>query len=342
MTHKYHVKQLVVFVAAMAVFSVTGMRAGEEKKAAATRADFKLPKDAPAPSNNQVTPERAELGKMLFFDPRLSGSNWISCASCHNPALGWSDGLPTAIGNGMQVLGRRTPSIVNSSYGTIFMWDGRFHSLEEQAWGPMLAAGEMHGAADPILQKLKQVPGYPQAFERAYPGEGITKDTVAKAIASFERTIVSSNSPFDSWTAGDEAAMSPAAKRGFELFIGKANCVACHQGANFTDQGFHNIGLKDTQDVGRYEKIPVPAMKGAFKTPSLRDVALRAPYMHNGMYRTLQNVVDHYDRAGDEKGNLDANLHPLGLSSQEKQDLVEFMRALTGDPESVTVPRLPQ
>ena len=303
---------------------------------------FRLPDTVPVPADNSVTPERVELGKMLFFDPRMSGSNWISCASCHNPSLGWSDGLPTAIGDGMRVLGRSTPSIVNSAFNRYQMWDGRFNSLEEQAWGPMLASAEMHGSTEEVLAKLKAAPGYAQAFERAYPGEGMTKETVAKAIASFERTVISKDSPFDRWKQGDEAAVSPSAKRGFELFTGKANCVACHQGANFTDQGFHNIGLKNNTDEGRYAKVPIKVLKGAFKTPSLRDIALTAPYMHNGAYRTLEDVVDHYSRGGDNSENLDPNIKPLNLADQEKKDLVEFLRSLTGKQDPITLPKLPQ
>jgi cytochrome c peroxidase len=222
------------------------------------------------------------------------------------------------------------------------MWDGRFTSLEEQAWGPMLASAEMHGSQGQILIKLKAMPGYVAAFDRAYPGEGITKETVAKAIASFERTIISNDSSFDRWGQGDESALSPSAKRGFAIFTGKANCVACHQGSNFTDQGFHNVGLKGNADPGRFAIVPIRIARGAFKTPTLRDVALTAPYMHNGGYRTLEEVIDHYDRGGDDKENLDPNLKPLGLTDQEKKDLVEFLKSLTGKQQSIILPRLPQ
>ena len=202
---------------------------------------FRYPKVLPVPAGNRMTPARVELGKMLFFDPRLSGSKWISCATCHNPAMGWSDGLPTAIGNGMTTLKRATPTIVNTAYNELQMWDGRFHSLEEQALGPMQAPGEMNGQMDDILSRLKSIPGYVQAFERAYPGEEVTKETVGKALASFERTIISNGAPFDAWVHGKTKAINASAQRGFDLFTGKANCVACHSGPNFTDEGFHNI-----------------------------------------------------------------------------------------------------
>ena len=300
----------------------------------------------PVPADNAVTPARVELGKALFFDPRLSGSQWISCASCHNPGLGWSDGLPTAVGDGMKTLPRATPTILNAAYNRVQMWDGRARTLEEQALGPIMAEGEMRQSMPVLLHRLNGIPGYVAMFERAYPGEGINEKTLAKAIATFERTVVTKDAPFDRWIRGEANAISAAAKRGFALFEGKANCVACHQGYNFTDDGFHNIGLKlaanQPQDLGRYAQRPVKVLKGAFKTPTLRDVALTGPYMHNGAYRTLDEVVEHYNRGGDTKDNLDPNIEPLDLSARERADLVEFMKALTGDPLVVTYPHLPQ
>ncbi|MEK6749588.1 MAG: cytochrome c peroxidase [Pseudomonadota bacterium] len=308
---------------------------------AAPKESYLRPEKVPAPENNKVTPERVALGKSLFFDPRLSGSKWISCATCHNPALGWSDGLPTAIGHGMKVLERTTPTILNTAYQKSQMWDGRFATLEHQALGPIQADVEMNQNIDSLLEVLKSNQGYVALFEKAYPGEGINKDTLAKAIASYERTIVSSESPFDLWIKGDEKAISAAAKRGFALFEDKANCVACHQGFNFTDNGFHNVGLKGNTDMGRFAKKAIKSMKGAFKTPTLREVNLTAPYMHNGIYKTLTEVVEHYNRGGDEKENLDPNMKPLHLSTQEVADIVAFLNALTGPMASVTMPRLP-
>lgn len=309
---------------------------------AAPRDSYLRPEKVPAPSNNLVTPERVALGKALFFDPRLSGSNWISCATCHNPALGWSDALPTAIGHGMKILGRATPTVLNTAYQRKQMWDGRFRTLEEQALGPIAADVEMSQNLDEVVAELKEIAGYHALFDKAYPGEGINKGTIAKAIASFERTIVSNDAPFDRWIKGDEKAMSDSAKQGFALFEGKANCTACHQGFNFIDDGFHNIGLKGNQDAGRHAEVPVAVMMGAFKTPTLRDVALTAPYMHNGMYKTLAEVVAHYNRGGDVKDNLDPNMKPLNLTDQEQKDIVEFLKALTGEQMAVTVPHLPQ
>jgi cytochrome c peroxidase len=206
----------------------------------------------------------------------------------------------------------------------------------------MQAPGEMNGSMEQILAKLRSIPGYVRAFEQAYPGEGITRDTLAKAVASFERTVISKNSPFDEWIHGNQTAISASAQRGFDLFVGKADCDACHSGPNFTDEGFHNIGLKNNTDEGRYARTPVKISKGAFKTPTLRDIDLTAPYMHNGAYRTLEQVVDHYNRGGDDRQNLDPNIKPLRLTDQEKKDLVQFMKTLSGKPVAVTLPRLPQ
>ena len=281
------------------------------------------------------------LGHALFFDPRLSGSNWISCATCHNPALGWSDGLPTAIGHNMTVLGRATPTIINTAYNRKQMWDGRFRSLEQQALGPIQADLEMNQDMDELLVELNAIPGYVQMFKSAYGDEGITQNTIAKAIAAFERTAVSTEAPFDRFIKGDKNAISASAKRGFALFEGKANCAACHQGHNFVDDGFHNIGVPDSNDPGRYTIVKVAVLKGAFKTPTLRDITLTAPYMHNGAYNTLEEVVDHYNAGGKATGNIDPNIKPLNLSDQEKKDLVAFMRTLTGKPKDITIPVLP-
>jgi cytochrome c peroxidase len=303
------------------------------------------PDVAPAPPENEFNPARAQLGEMLFWDPRLSKKGAMSCASCHNPALGWADGLPTAVGFDMQKLGRATPTILNTAFNTIQMWDGRKASLEEQALGPIAAEGEMNLPLHEMVARLKAIPGYAPEFEQAYPGQGISEVTVARAIASFERTVLSTESPFDRWRKGDHGAVSPAAKRGFDLFTGKAKCAVCHMGFNFTDNGFHNIGVKDESpqpDVGRFAQRKVKAMHGAFKTPTLRDIALTAPYMRNGLYTTLTEVVQHYNRAGDVKENLDINMVPLDLGPAEVADVVAFMESLTGAQRVVSVPLLPR
>ncbi|MBI3771346.1 MAG: c-type cytochrome [Gammaproteobacteria bacterium] len=302
---------------------------------------FLRPMEVPQPADNLSTSERVELGKALFFDPRLSGSGWISCATCHNPVLGWSDGLPTAIGHGMKVLGRSTPTILNGAYQKFQFWDGRAATLEQQALGPIQAEPEMAGNMGNVIRDLSAIPKYKQMFEVAYPGKGINNDTIAKAIAAFERSVVSTDSPFDLWLKGQNT-MAEAALRGFEIFKGKANCAACHSGYNFSDSGFHNIGLPDNTDEGRFKIKAIKVMKGSFKTPTLRDVALTAPYMHNGQYKSLEEVVDHYNSGGTPTfDNLDPNMKKLNLSKQEKKDLVEFLKSLTGAPLAITYPQLP-
>jgi cytochrome c peroxidase len=316
---------------------------------APTAADqvWRLPA-VPMPKDNLSTPARIALGQALFFDPRLSGNGAMSCASCHNPSLGWSDGLKTAVGWGGQVLGRATPTVLNTAYNTQFMWDGRKKSLEDQALGPMKTPQEMNTDFGAALSRLRALPSYVAMFDEAYPGEGVSEETIAKAIAAFERTVVSNDSAFDRWLAGDKKAMTMAQWRGFKVFASpdKGNCAACHSGPNLTDNGYHNVGLAKQgdgePDPGRYAIRKVASMKGAFKTPGLRDIALTAPYFHDGSAATLRDVVEHYVRGGDDKSNLSASMKPLELTAQEKDDLVAFLGALTGRSRPIAVPQLPR
>lgn len=330
----FHIARTTLFAACLSA-------AASAVQAAEDYSSFLRPAEIPQPDNNRMTTARVELGKMLFFDPRLSGSNWISCGTCHNPALGWSDGLPTARGDGMGILGRATPTILNTAYQPLQFWDGRARTLEKQALGPIQAAGEMNQDLNEVIKEVAAFKGYRDAFEKAYPGEGVTKKTLAKALASYERSIVSTDAPFDRWVKGEKNAMSKAERKGFDVFRGKARCVLCHGGFNFTDNGFHNLGLKGDNDPGRYGIRKIKILKGAFKTPTLRDIELTAPYMHNGMYKTLEEVVEHYNRGGDTKKNLDPNMQPLKLTANEKANLVAFLKALTGEPVPVTLPVLP-
>ena len=303
--------------------------------------------EPPAPPDNATTPARVELGKALFFDPRLSGNGTISCASCHNPSLGWSDGLRTGVGISGSVLGRATPTVLNTAYNTQFMWDGRKKSLEDQALGPMKTPEEMKTDFTAALALLNRISGYRAMFHAAYPGEPISEETVAKAIAAFERTVVSKDSRFDRWIAGDRSALTPQEHRGYKLFIdpAKGNCAVCHKPPNFTDNGFHNIGIAHApgqEDAGRFKIRPVAISKGAFKTPTLRDIELTAPYFHSGSARTLAEVVEHYDRGGDDRSNLSPEVRKLNLSAAEKADLVAFMKSLTGATRTTSLPVLPQ
>ena len=212
--------------------------------------------------------------------------------------------------------------------------------MEEQALGPIAAAGEMNQDLDKLVSELKGIEGYKSLFNKAYPGEGISKKTIAKAIASYERTIVSNESRFDRFAKGDKSALTKAEQRGFKVFEGKGRCASCHSGFNFTDNRFHNIGINDS-DPGRAAITKDKSETGAVKTPTLRDIALTSPYMHNGSLKSLEDVVDHYDRGGAGRKNLSPMIVKLKLSKQEKSDLVAFMKSLTGTPDQVTVPRLP-
>ncbi|NIQ00440.1 MAG: cytochrome-c peroxidase [Nitrospinaceae bacterium] len=297
------------------------------------------------PADNPSSPEKVALGKMLYFDPRLSGDNSISCATCHHPDKGWGDGQPRAIGFGGKELGRHSPTVINSGYFAVQFWDGRAPSLEEQAKGPIQAPGEMNQNPEELVKELNAIPEYKEQFGKVFGESGITLDNIAKAIAAFERTVVSTNSPYDKYMAGDKSAMSASAVSGMNLFFGKAMCVVCHNGPVFTDSGFHNIGVKQQgplkEDLGRFNVTKDPADKGAFKTPGLRSVSLSPPYMHDGSEATLKDVVDFYNRGGDVAENRSGVITPLGLNDQEVLDLVEFLKALEGEPLKVSMPALP-
>ena len=299
------------------------------------------PETIPTPQDNPLTPDRIVLGKALFFDPRLSDNNDISCASCHQPNNGWASNILVSKLKQQKIMYRRAvPTLINVAYQRHYGWDGQFTTLEQQAIQPITSAHEMNQDSEALIKELSQIVGYQIMFEQAYPNKGITIQTIAKAIASFERSIVSNEAPFDRWVKGDEDAISVDAKRGFNLFEDKANCIACHHGFNFTDNGFHNIGVTGDDDPGRFALLPAKILKGAFKTPTLRDVTLTAPYMHNNKYQTLEEVIEHYDRGGDLKTAIDPNIGPLFLSHQEKKDLLAFLKTLTATPGHVTAPSL--
>ena len=305
--------------------------------------DYSRPKVVPYPKDNQFSKARSDLGRTLFFDPRLSGSDWISCATCHNPAISWGDGLPKGIGHGMKQLGRRTPTILNLAWAELIMWDGRAASLEEQALGPVETSAEMNLPLNQLVSKISAVEAYKPLFEKAYPGEGISTGTIAKAIATYERTIVSGDAPFDKWLKGDKKAISEAAKRGFVVFNEKALCSSCHSGWRFTDDGFHDIGVPG-DDLGRGKILPeIPVLQFAFKTPTLRNVDHRGPYLHDGSEKTLEDVVEFYNQGGKATRSERAEgIRKLGLTDSEKADLVAFMKTLTSRDPDVIVPVLPR
>jgi cytochrome c peroxidase len=240
-------------------------------------------------------------------------------------------------------MARRTPPTVNLAFSDTFLWDGRSDNLDTQATGPMSNPGIMNLPAAKMVQRLGGIAGYRTLFAAAFPGEAISPATMARAIAAFERSVVSAPAPFDAWVAGDETAIPDSAKRGFGLFVGKANCVKCHEGWNFTNGSFHDIGLPDTSDPGRGQQVPnVIKLQYAFKTPTLRDVAIRPPYMHDGSMRTLPEVNEFYVTGGTVRPSKSLESKPLSLSAEEKRDLLEFLLTLTGRPEPFVVPALPR
>ena len=302
------------------------------------------PAEVVYPASNPYSEEKENLGKILFFDPRLSASGTQSCATCHNPSLGWEDGMEKAVGHGHKTLARSTPTILNLAWDHLFFWDGRSHSLEEQALIPIFSPAEMNMSGERLLQILKSIKGYEPLFKKAFPDdkEPLSLNNVSKAIATYERGIISGKAPFDEWIEGNESAISNGAKRGFVLFNVKGNCAACHAGWQFSDSSFHDIGLT-SDDVGRGEFIPhLTSMQHAFKTVGLRNIDQRAPYMHDGSQKTLEQVIDHYNDGFESRDSLSDEIKPLDLTPTEKSDLVLFLKSLTSEDEAVSIPQLPR
>jgi cytochrome c peroxidase len=329
-------------VAQTAPVSIAGILGVDPTALKTMMAGYARPSDIPSPEHNPTTAEKVKLGKMLFFDPRLSGSGAISCATCHNPSLGWQDGLPTAVGDKGGILGRHTPTILNAAWMEPLFWDGRANTLEEQALGPIMAQAEMAGSPKKVLETLNNVQFYREEMARVFPHEPLSLETAAKAIAAYERTVVSGEAPFDRWIKGNDTAISDSAKRGFVLFNTKGNCAVCHAGWRFADDGFHDIGLPGN-DMGRAAVLPgIVQLERAFKTPTLRNIAERGPYMHDGSIATLEGVVDHYDESFVRRPSLDAEMKSLKLTDQEKADIVAFMKTLSSDDAPVDMPILPR
>jgi cytochrome c peroxidase len=302
----------------------------------------------PIPPDNPQSASKILLGKQLYFDTRLSKDNTISCATCHDPSMGWSDAGPTSSGINGQKGGRRAPPVSNAAYLPLQFWDGRAPSLEEQAKGPIANPIEMGNTHDVMLRTVNDIPGYVEEFKAVFGITPVTVDQVALAIAAFERTVVTTDSPFDRYANGDESALTCQEKRGLEIFNGKGHCTACHWGPNFTDGRFHNIGVKPQDpnkvDQGRYEITKDPKDRGAFKTPTVRDASLRAPYLHDGSEKSLESLVDFYNRGGDtHDSDLDPLIVPLGLSQGEKDALVAFMKRamVSTNPEVANVKPIP-
>ena len=298
------------------------------------------------PANNPVTAAKVELGRHLYFDKRLSKDGSVACATCHDPNTGWSDGRSTSVGINGQVGGRNAPTIINRAFSTLQFWDGRSPSLEDQALGPVQNPIEMGNTLENMVSTLSDIAGYKPLFKAAFDSEEVTSERVAQAIASFERTVLSGNSPYDKSQAG-QGELSESAARGLAIFRdnNKGRCSICHAGFNFTDELYHNIGVGmdnpewEKNHLGRAEVTKEDKDKGAYKTPTLRQISESGPYMHDGSQKTLEEVVEFYVKGGHPgHPNLDPEMKKLELTDQEKKDLVEFLKALSGDVTVVTAP----
>lgn len=324
------------------------------------------------PEDNPFTEAKSELGRFLFFDPRLSANSAVSCASCHQPDRGWADALPLNFGYAGSVHWRNTPTVINSAYHPKLGWDGKALRLDIQAQGAM--KGALAQNMDPVLveERLRQIPEYVRRFAEVFGPGGPWFEDASRALAVFQSTLVSRNAPFDRFMEGDDLALSESAQRGLKLFTTTAGCSACHRGRLFTDEDFHALGVPApddfsddpvrqitfryqlrsrgapeevyrtaTDDPGLYLVTKSQTDIGQFRTPMLRELGYTAPYMHNGAFETLEQVIAFYDAGGGVSPNLDPLLRPLGLSDRDKQDLVAFLQSLTGDPIVVMAPELP-
>ena len=327
----------------------------------------------PVPRDNPATRAKIELGRKLFYDRRLSLNRTFSCAMCHIPEQGFtSNEMATAVGIEGRSVRRNAPTLYNTAYLTRLFHDGREYSLEQQIWGPLLAANEMgNPSVGAVIATLRRLPDYQGRFEAAFAGRGPGMETLGMALANYERALVSASSPFDRWYFGrQDDALSATARRGFDLFAGDAGCIACHTIAEdhalFTDNSLHNTGIGYAEsmapepaarqvtlapgvrvrvapeligpvsgprqsDLGLYEITQDPDDRWKYRTPSLRNVALTAPYMHNGSLATLRDVLDFYRRGGHPNALLDPRIHPLDLTDGDMDDLLAFLNALTGD-----------
>ena len=287
------------------------------------------------PAENPLTKEKIELGRAIFFDKRMSKDNTIACASCHMAKKGFADGMPVSTGIKGQKGGRSAPVSFNRVYSKAQFWDGRAATLEDQSIGPFTNPIE-HGFAnhDEMVAKMKKMPGYRKLFQEVFGGE-ITIQDVGRAVASFQRTVLSGNSAVDKYDiGGDQNALSDSAKRGLELIRGKARCTRCHSGFNFTDEKFHNLGIgwdDNKVDLGRYMETKNPEDIGAFKTPTLREISRTAPYMHDGRFKTLEEVVKFYNQGGVKNPHQDNTIIPLEMTDDEQQDLVAMLKSLNGE-----------
>lgn len=316
----------------------------EQIKTSLMHNEFLVPLgEVPIPTNSQMTPEVLELGKILFFDPRLSGNNEVSCKTCHDPELGYGDGKATFTKiDGTQGL-RNSPTVINSGFYTSLFWDGRAGSLEEQALGPIQDPGEMNQPLGELAEKLKAIEGYEELFLAAFE-DGITIENVGKALAAFQRTIIINDTRYDRFLKGDIDALTSEEIRGLDLFAGKAFCITCHNGENLTDNQYYNLGL-NSEDKGRYTITGDERDLGRIRTPGLYGITHTAPYMHDGSMETLEEVIEFYNRGGDGHPNtsmfMKMFMSQLNLTEAEKADLLAFLKVLGGEVPVVEKPALP-
>ena len=318
-----------------------GVRADEEVVSGTWKMTLPLglQKDAAfVPESNPVSEAKIELGRDLYFDTRLSKDDTVSCATCHAPEHGFAEPRKTSQGVGGQSGKRNAPTVINRLFSSNQFWDGRADDLEAQAKGPITNPIEMGmDSPEAVVKKLSAISGYKALFKKAYGSDEVSMQRIADAIAAYERTVVSGNSAYDRYQAGDKKALTAQQVRGLELFNGKANCATCHASFNFSDENFHNLGVgwdeskKEHADVGRFEITKADTDKGAFKTPTLRNISQTGPYMHDGSEATLREVVVLYNRGGNKNPWLSPKMKPLGLTEAEIDDLVAFLGALDGE-----------
>ncbi len=363
-------RRLAALLAALCLGVALGTHAVEASKR-------KFPKigplpPVPVPRDNPQSPAKVELGKLLFFDTRLSGDGSMSCATCHDPSMGWGDGSDLSRGYPGTQHWRNSQTILNSAYYAKLFWGGESTSLESQANSAI--TGNLAGNGDPMMieERLRQIPEYVKRFKRVFGGDPLYSDAL-KAIAAFEREVpISRNVPFDKYMRGDKKALSTTAQRGMRLFENKAGCIQCHNGPLLSDQDYHALALpenpafkddplrqialrfqhfargvpeklyrKADKDLGLYYTSKREGDKEKFRTPSLRELQYTAPYMHNGIFAALEEVVDFYDKGGGE-GSKSHLLTPLRLSPEEKKELIAFLEALSGDEIKMDPPALPE
>ena len=291
--------------------------------------------EVPVPEDNPMTPEKIALGKLLYFDTRLSKDGTISCATCHDPKMAWTEHRATSKGIKDQLGGANSPTVINAAYAPAQFWDGRAASLEEQALGPIENPIEMGHSLDVLLKELAEIPEYKEGFQKVF-GSGVTKEGIARAIASFERTVLSGNSPYDRFKAGREDALTESQRRGMERFD-DLGCASCHKPPLFSTYRYNNAGIgmdKDPPDEGRKAVTGRDSDLGKFRVPMLREAANTGPYFHDGSVATLEEAVALMASGGKDNPNLSGMLKILGekeISEQDQKDLVEFLKALSGD-----------